>query len=440
MFAQELVLAHETIEDGKNYESVVNAIQLEWIEQALLDTSKASIRRRRLPAQQAVWLVIWMGLQRNKSIKEVCSSLDLALQPEPQNTWSRVAPSVLTDSRRRLDEAPLAALFKTSVAAWESDALVKDKMLGLSIMAVDGTTFRCQDSEDNAQAFGFISQKHKPYPQLRLVGLIATETRFMVGAAFDACQVGEATLARRLLADVPANSLTLFDRCYFSADLLISWNAAASNSHWLTPVKRKLRYEVVEHFAENDMLISMPISPQAQRNNPNLPTHWQARLILYKDPKGEIEGFITSLVDPKKYSLEDLLAVYWQRWEIEEGYGEIKQTQLQSEVTLRSRFAVGVRQELWGILLAYNLVRLEMIHIAQDADVSPTRVSFTAAINLIDTQLRWLALSPDGTLPSKLKQMRESISHFILPDKRKDRTYPRSVLFVPTKYPFRYKH
>lgn len=119
------------------------------------------------------------------------------------------------------------------MAAWESDALVKDKVLGLNIIAVDGTTFRCQDSKDNAQAFGFISQKHKPYPQLRLVGLLASETRFIVGAAFDACQVGEATLARRLLADVPANSLTLFDLCYFSADLLISWNEAASNSHWL---------------------------------------------------------------------------------------------------------------------------------------------------------------------------------------------------------------
>jgi hypothetical protein len=59
-----------------------------------------------------------MGLQRNKSIKEVCSSLDLALQPQPENSWSRVAPSVLTDSRRRLDEAPLAALFKTAVSAW----------------------------------------------------------------------------------------------------------------------------------------------------------------------------------------------------------------------------------------------------------------------------------------------------------------------------------
>ncbi|NOH73450.1 IS4 family transposase, partial [Vibrio pectenicida] len=422
MLAEELVLAHDTIEDGKNYESVINAIQLEWIEQALYETSKASIRKRRLPAQQAVWLVIWMGLQRNKSIKEVCSSLDLALQPNPEDTWSRVAPSVLTDCRRRLDEAPLAALFKTAVTAWKADALVKDKSLGLNIMAVDGTTFRCQDSEENAEAFGFISQKYKPYPQLRLVGLLATETRMMMGAAFDACSVGEATLARRLLDDVPANSLTLFDRCYFSAELLLSWQEAASNSHWLTPVKRKLRYEVVKQFANNDMLISMPISPQAQSKNPNLPTHWQARLVLYTDPQGEIEGFITSLVDPQKYPLERLLSIYWQRWQIEESYGEIKQTQLQSEVTLRSRFAAGVRQELWGILLAYNLVRLEMVHIAGDANVSPTRVSFIAAINLIDTQLRWLALSPDGTLPVRLKQMRESISHFILPDKRKDRT------------------
>ncbi|MFA0152966.1 IS4 family transposase, partial [Vibrio sp. 10N.261.46.C10] len=53
MLEQELVMAHETIEDADNYESVVDAIQIEWIEQALLETNKASIRRRRLPAQQA---------------------------------------------------------------------------------------------------------------------------------------------------------------------------------------------------------------------------------------------------------------------------------------------------------------------------------------------------------------------------------------------------
>ncbi len=52
-----------------------------------------------------------------------------------------------------------------------------------------------------------------------------------------------------------ANQLArIVDRCYFSTDLLISWDTTASNSHWLTPVKRKLRYEVAEHFSENNML------------------------------------------------------------------------------------------------------------------------------------------------------------------------------------------
>jgi hypothetical protein len=333
----------------------------------------------------------------------------------------------------------MSYLFKSTVSAWLEQALGENNALGLTTLAVDGTVFRCQDSEENANEFGFISNTHKPYPQLRLVSLISTETRMVLGAAFDGCHVGEVTLAQRLVQDTPDNSLTLFDRCYFSADLLVNWQSSGVQRHWLTPVKSKMRYEVVEEFANNDLLIDMPVSPQARKKNPELPDTWRARFIAYQEPKGEIKGFVTSLVDPVKYPLDKLLNIYWQRWEIEEGYGELKQTQLQSKVTLRSKFVEGVKQELWGVLIAYNLVRLEMTAIAKEAKVAPTRISFTAAISLIDTQLRWLALSPDGKLPAKLKQMRADIKHFILPDKRKHRTYPRSVLYIPSRYPLRYK-
>ncbi|MCT7940796.1 transposase domain-containing protein, partial [Shewanella holmiensis] len=105
MFEQELELVHESVEESGSYGSVMEAIDSKWIEQSLLSANKASIRNRRLPAQQAVWLVLWMGLIRNQSIKEVCSSMDIALQ-SGDSTWSRVAPSVLTDCRRRLGEAP----------------------------------------------------------------------------------------------------------------------------------------------------------------------------------------------------------------------------------------------------------------------------------------------------------------------------------------------
>ncbi len=92
------------------------------------------------------------------SIKEVCRSLDIAFQPKPEDIWSRVAPSALTDSRRRLDESPLAALFHTTVKACHKNTLQQDKGLGLNVLAVDGTAFRCQDSPENAEEFGFISK------------------------------------------------------------------------------------------------------------------------------------------------------------------------------------------------------------------------------------------------------------------------------------------
>ena len=54
---------------------------------------------------------------------------------------------------------------------------------------------------------------------------------------------------------------------------------------------------------------------------------------------------------------EDL---YHERWELELGYDEIKTDLLDHEEAIRGQKPDGVRQELWGILLAYNLVRLEM--------------------------------------------------------------------------------
>jgi len=439
MFKEELAFTFESFENEDSFNCAFQAIDTQWIEDALFATDKASIRRRRLPAQQAVWLIIMMGLMRNMSIKQVCSTLDLALQSKQHNDFSSVAPSVLTDCRKRLGESPLAYLFKTSSMAWLETALSQKNKIGLHVLSTDGTTFRSQDTPENREAFGFISTKHIVYPQLRMVGLMSTHSRMMIGAAFDSCNVGETTLAKRLLSDVPNDSLTLFDRCYFSADLLLSWEANGSNTHWLMPVKSRQRYEVITRYSDNDLLIEMPVSPQARAKNPALPTTWEASMICYKKPKGDIKGFITSLTDHKKYSMTDLLSIYWQRWEIEEGFGEIKCNQLQGEITLRSRFPEGVRQELWGVLLGYNLIRLEMVSIAEEAEILPTRISFTAAISIIDSQVRSYALSPDGILPKKLIPMRQHVKPFILPDKRKHRTFPRSVLYIPSRYPLRYK-
>ncbi|WP_259055436.1 transposase domain-containing protein, partial [Methylohalomonas lacus] len=51
------------------------SIPADWIEEALQASGTASIRRRKLPAEQVVWLVLGMGLYRNRSIADVCDKL-----------------------------------------------------------------------------------------------------------------------------------------------------------------------------------------------------------------------------------------------------------------------------------------------------------------------------------------------------------------------------
>jgi hypothetical protein len=50
-----------------------------WIEEALWATGTARVRRRRMPAEQAIWLVLGMALLRRESIDRVAKMLDLAL-------------------------------------------------------------------------------------------------------------------------------------------------------------------------------------------------------------------------------------------------------------------------------------------------------------------------------------------------------------------------
>ena len=80
----------------------------DWIEEAVVCTHAVSIRHRRLPAEQVVWLVIALALYRHKSIGEVLDDLGLAL-PDEQTPF--VSKSAAAQARQRLGAEPLQWLF-----------------------------------------------------------------------------------------------------------------------------------------------------------------------------------------------------------------------------------------------------------------------------------------------------------------------------------------
>ncbi len=127
----------------------------------------------------------------------------------------------------------------------------------------------------------------------------------------------------------------------------------------------------------------MPVSPRAKKINPSLGDYWEARLIEV-EYAGKIRRYITSLTDSKAYPFKDLAMLYIQRWELEMCYREIK-SDLQDGRILRSKQPDLVYQELWGVLIAYNILRRQMKFIAEYAKVSPLRISFhIASIGIIN--------------------------------------------------------
>lgn len=410
-------------------------IDPDWICRALEATGTASLRRRRLPAEQVVWLVLGMALYRDRSIVEVAESLDLVL---PDERGTSPAKSAVAQARGRLGGEPLRWLFDTSAERWSHAGADRHRWRGLALYGADGTSLRVPDSPKNRAHFGAPRGgcgAEGAYPQLRLVALFALRSHLLVRASFGPYKVGEATYARELWSALPDQSLCIVDKNFFAAHALLPLARDGTQRHWLIRAKKNKKWRVLERLGEDDLLVEMEVSHHARKADPSLPKLWTARAIRYQRQGFQPQWLLTSLLDAAAYPAQEIVALYHERWEIELAYDEIKTEMLEREESLRSKSPQRIAQELWGVLLAYNLVRLEMQSVADCAGVEPTRISFVASLHLIRDEWILDAAAAPGAIPRHLRKLRANLKRFILPPRRPDRRYPRAVKIIGSGYP-----
>ncbi|MBM5573381.1 transposase domain-containing protein [Deefgea sp. CFH1-16] len=72
-------MPRQRVRSPQDYDFAIlsSAIEPQWIVQVLDATGTASIRRRKMPAEQVIWLIIALALFRCQSIPEVVVHLDL---------------------------------------------------------------------------------------------------------------------------------------------------------------------------------------------------------------------------------------------------------------------------------------------------------------------------------------------------------------------------
>jgi hypothetical protein len=430
-----MAMVREEYAEPESFGRLLSSIDAAWIEEALEATGTATIRKRRLPAEQVVWLVLGLALYRDWSISRVVNHLHLAL---PGESGRGVVPSASIQARARLGDEPMRWLFERCAQSWAHASADRHRYRGLALYGVDGTTVRTLDSAENRAHFGGQSGGDRGasgYPQARVVTLMALRSHLLAAARFGPYAVGETTMAEELWPELPDDSLCIVDREFLAVRCLSAIEDQDRNRHWMTRAKSRSRWRTVKRLGRGDELVELEFSDQTRRANPEMPERWLVRAIRYERPGFQPQTLLTSLHDHKKFPAREMVALYHERWELELGFDEVKTELLEREEALRSKTPRGVAQDLWSLGLLYNLVRLEMEQIALEAGVPPTRISFIAALQFI--QNCWLicaAMAP-ARIPRKLRRLREDLSQFILPPRRSERLYPRAVKIKMSAYP-----
>lgn len=416
----------------QQFESLSDYLCPELLTDCLAQSGTVTIRKRRLPLELMVWSVIGMSLFRHLPMSQIVNQLDILLPGDRPF----VAPSAVVQARQRLGEDSVRHVFEKTQQLWQA-SLPQSHWQGLRVLAVDGVVFRTPDTPDNDAAFARTRCHDKPssYPQVRMVCQMEVSSHLLTGAVFDTVSSNEMVLARELIEKTPDQSVTLFDKGFYSLGLLHQWQTTGVERHWLLPLKKGTQYEVIQAYSESDQLIELSTCPQARKQWPGLPEKLQARL-LSKRIGGKEYRILTSMVEPLRYPGKDIVDLYVFRWEIELGFREMKQSMLRSQLTLRSKKPTMVRQELWGLLLAYNLIRYQMARMAYKANIEPHQLSFNQASAHIIKELTLLPAVSPGNIPKVINSMFEMTKAFMLPARR-ERHYPRVVRRRPQKYPYK---
>ncbi|HEJ8010244.1 TPA: IS4 family transposase, partial [Serratia marcescens] len=215
------------------------------------------LRKRKLPLESMIWLVVGMAVFCNRPITEIVGLMDIV----DRNGCPFTARSSVIQRRKTLGEDAVRELFDITQRHWNLQA-AHPRWHGLNLFAVDGVVWRTADTPENNAAFSRTRNQNGEanYPQVRMVCLMELSSHLINAGAFDSEQVNEMVLAAQLAEKTPDNSITLFDKGFYSLGLLHHWQQAGKERHWLLPLKKNTQYEVLHRLGRGDELVTLKTS------------------------------------------------------------------------------------------------------------------------------------------------------------------------------------
>jgi len=300
-------------DDPSEFRELQSHLPEEWIHDALRTTNRGSVRQRRLPAFMTAWVVIAMGLFRDRAIDEVVAHLGLANRSKScgRTDSPPVGSGVIAEARRRLGEEPMKVLFYRTVNERSARGDSGETWRGLVPFGLDGIVFRIADEKANDAEFGRPGSNRgvSAYPQARVLLLTELRTHLFCDAAIGPCRgkrTGELSLARDVWGRLPSRSIVLLDGGLVDYGVLFRLHHGdnadtAQQRHWLVPAKKSATWNRVKRLGHGDSIVDLRIGSKPRKEDPKLPPTMQVRAIVHQVRGFRPKTLLTSLLDAAAY-------------------------------------------------------------------------------------------------------------------------------------------
>lgn len=258
------------------------------------------------------------------------------------------------------------------------ESLIKDAKnnyshwFGYKVYIGDGTYVQMQDNKELREKYAVRHNgvESEGYPQ----GLLETITERGTGQVFSyglsSRNTGELELFYNMMDNLPPQSILLVDDLYNTYETFSKLESI--HVKIIVPGKRKRNYTVVKTIERGDeiVIIKRPaIRPKwLPENVIPLPEEIRLRRIQCVSPEGKSYILYTSVLD-EKIKKEDIINLYFTRWDVEISIREIK-TIMDINI-LRSKSDEMMKKELAVSLSAYNLIRMIIYNGIKDMPFSP---------------------------------------------------------------------
>jgi len=267
---------------------------------------------------------------------------------------------------------------------------------------VDGFTFTMPDTAENQQEYPQ-NPAQKPgigFPIARCVPILSLATACVMNLAigpYSGKKTGETALLRELLDSFDEGDLVVADRFYCSFLMLALLLARGVDGCVRMHQNRHVDFRRGRRLGKHDHLIEWhrPKRPEwmDEATYAAIPKVLVLREIRFQitEPGRRTRSLtvVTTLLDPDKYSAEEIAELYGFRWHSELDIRSIKQSLGLDHVRCKSPAMVG--KELWATLLAYNLIRTTAAAAALLHDRRPRQISFTGTCQHVLSV--WMLLS-----------------------------------------------